>query len=124
MNEAKTIQHYYIANRDGSFEEVNGTKLDNGFFAYRRDSNYIKWVITDQASGMALKSKFPSLAACKEYMKNISQEELDLIAQKRSTPEYQEQCQKLNSYVLKINGGIDFTEAFDLLSKIGGEQIL
>lgn len=123
MEEAKTKQCYFIAIKDGSFEEVNGTNLDNGFFAYRRESPLTKWVITDKASGAALKSRFPSLAACKEYMKNISQEDLDLIAQKRSAPDYKEQCQKLNNYILKLEGGIDFTEAFDILYKIGGEQI-
>lgn len=109
VTEAK--QNYYISNRDQSFETVNGIKLTNDLFAYKRDSNYSKWVITDIASGTAIMSKLDSLKACKEYVTNLTTETLELIAVKKTLPAYTDQCQRLDNYKLKLTGGLDFTEA-------------
>ena len=60
-------ENYYLANRDGSFPAVAGTKLSNGLFAHKKDTSFMLWCISDIASGLLLKGKFKSLKDCKDY---------------------------------------------------------
>lgn len=102
LAEAKK-QTFYIAKVDGTFEEVNGTKLTDDLFAYKCDGNYIKWVITDTATGRSIKTKLDTLAACKDWLENgMTDEQRILLMNKRLTDEYRGYCDSLQAWKDKL----------------------
>lgn len=110
-------ENYYLANRDGSFPAVAGTKLSNGLFAHKKDTSFMLWCISDIDSGLLLKGKFKSLKDCKDYVANMSEEEKQKLADIRQTQEYLGLCDRLKEVTSKANESLSFEEAYEELSK-------
>lgn len=119
----EALQTYIIYTRSEGFKEVTGTKLSAEYFAYKLDVRGFGWSITDTASGLSIATKLDTLAACKEYIKNLSDEELTKIETIRLTDKYKEQCQKLAEFKAPKTESFDFMEAFEALDKIYTESL-
>ena len=114
----EALQTYIIYTRSEGFKEVTGTKLSDEYFAYKSDVRGFGWSITDTASGLSIATKLDTLAACKEYLKHISNEELAKIENIRLTDKYKEQCQKLAEFKAPKTESFDFMEAFEALNDL------
>ena len=119
----EALQTYVIFTRSEGFKEVTGTKLSDEYFAYKSDVRGFGWSITDTASGLSIATKLDTLAACKEYIKNLSDEELTKIENIRLTDKYKEQCQKLAEFKAPKTESFDFMEAFEALDEIYTESL-
>lgn len=119
----EALQMFVIFTRSEGFKEVAGTKLTSEYFAYKSDVRGFGWTITDTASGLSIVTKLETLAACKDYIKNISEEELAKIENARLTDKYKEQCQKLAEFKAPKTESFDFMEAFDTLDEIYTESL-
>lgn len=119
----EALQTYVIFTRSEGFKEVTGTKLSDEYFAYKSDVRGFGWSITDTASGLSIATKLDTLAACKEYIKNLSDEELAKIENIRLTDKYKEQCQKLAEFKAPKTESFDFMEAFEALDEIYTESL-
>lgn len=100
--------NFYIAVRvnnssDYTFKKVKGSKLNSNYFAYKSDISGFGYSITDVNSGVSIKTKLPTLAACKEYLANLSEEEQAKIDEKKKTAKYQEVCKKLADFIMQDN---------------------
>ena len=119
----EALQTYIIFTRSEGFKEVTGTKLTDEYFAYKSDVRGFGWSITDTASGLSITSKLETLAACKDYIKNLSNEEIAKIESIRLTDKYKEQCQKLADFKAPKTESFDFMEAFEALDEIYTEGL-
>ena len=63
-----------------TFKEVDGSKLNKEYFAYKRDVIPKDWIITDLESGVSIKTGLATLKACKEYLAGLSEEDLAMIS--------------------------------------------
>jgi hypothetical protein len=109
---------YYLANRDGSFIAVAGTKLSNGLFAHKHELAYFGWCISDIKSGLLVKNKLKTLKDCKDYVINMPEEEKEKIERARQKQSYAELCNKLAKYKESSEKTeLDFEEAYNELSR-------
>lgn len=99
---ATTKTTYYISNHNGSFKAVSGTKLSDGFFAFKHDISYFGWCITDIASGLALVNKLKTLQDCKNFIASFSESNKAKIEQFRQTPRYLEQCKLVADHIASL----------------------
>ena len=99
---ASTKNIYYISNRDGSFKPVNGTALSNGFFAYKHETSYFGWCITDIASGLSLVNKLKTLQECRSFIASFSEANKAKIDSFRTTPRYLEQCKLVADHIASL----------------------
>ena len=104
MNLKEAKESYYLANRDGSFIATSGTKLSNGLFAHKKDTNFLLWCISDIKSGLLLKSKFKTLKDCKDYVASLPEEDKEKIERVRQGQNYIELCDKLAEYKSEQEG--------------------
>ena len=100
-------EEYYITvrtNPSGSeytFKKVIGSKLSKEYFAYQSDVRGRGWSITDVASGISFKLGLPTLKACKDYLANISEEDLNRIEEFKHRAIYKKICQSLEEFKAK-----------------------
>ena len=113
---------------EGGFKEVSGTQLTDEYFAYKDGvRNETWWWVIDIKSGLAVAPKFKTLKDCKDWLKNISDEELAKIEQKKLEPRYQEQCNKLAAWKPTTTESLDFDVVFEALNDLYeevGQEIL
>ena len=117
-------ESYYLANRDGSFSEVAGTKLSNGLFAHKKDSNFLLWCISDIKSGLSVETKLKTLKDCKDFVANMTEEEREKIDNIRKTSGYLDLCAKLEIAKNKVRESFNFNEAYDELNKEQDQLLL
>lgn len=104
---------------EGGFKEVSGTQLTDEYFAYKdgvRSETW--WWIVDIKSGLAISPKLKSLKECREWLKNISNDALVKIEQKKLEPFYQEQCAKLAAWKPVETESLDFDIVFEALNDL------
>ena len=89
---------YYIANIDGSFLAVNGTKLSNGLFAYKHELPYLCYVITDIDSGLLLANRIRTLKDCKTFVDTMSDKAKQSLENIRHGEKYLDLCKKLAKF--------------------------
>ncbi|MBP5693852.1 MAG: hypothetical protein J6X03_00105 [Bacilli bacterium] len=79
--------------------EVPGTKLSDEYFAYKIEikGTLGYWCIVDTASGLSIASKLKTLKDCKDYVANLSEEEIAKINASRATEKYKAQCEKMKA---------------------------
>ena len=114
-------KEYFIAKHGNTFAPVDGTKLNDEYFAYKSDVRGFGWFITDVASGGYIANNLPSLKACKEYLANLSDEDKAKIEDIKQSPKYKERCEKLADYIATHAATLSISEAFDLLDDIYGK---
>ena len=102
LTEAK--ETYYITTLDGSFKAVNGTKLSNGFFAYKSDVSGWGYAITDTASGLLLANRIRTIKDCKEFINNMSDKAKQSLENVRKGQDYLAHCKKLAKYKSEQEG--------------------
>lgn len=113
----EALKTFIIDTRSEGLKEVTGTKLSDEYFAHN-EGPYSKWHISDIASGLAIVVKLPTLAACKEWLKNIDDETLAKIENARLTDKYKAQCEKVAAFKAKTVESFDFMEAFEALDEL------
>lgn len=117
----EALKTFITASRSGEngFKEVSGTQLTDEYFAYKdgvRSETW--WWIIDIPSGLAIAPKMKSLKDCKDYLKNIPNEELAKIEQARLSDQYKEQCAKLAAWKPTKTEELDFDGAFAALNEL------
>ena len=120
----EAIKTFITATHSGKngFKEVSGIQLSDDYFAYKdgvRSETW--WWIVDIKSGLAIPPKHNSLKDCKEWLKNISEEDLAKIEQKKLEPFYQEQCVKLAAWKPVETESLDFDIVFEALNDLYNE---
>ena len=113
----EALKTFIIDTRSEGLKEVAGTKLSDEYFAHN-EGPYSKWHISDIASGLAVVTKLPTLAACKDWLKNIDDETLSKIETARLTDKYKAQCDKVAAFKTKTVESFDFMEAFEALDDL------
>lgn len=97
---------YYAVIRDNAagtkyhFYKVKGTKLTDDLFAFKDAEHVYGWSVTDKLSGLALKTGFPTLKACKEFVANLTEEDWAKINEQRQKPKYLNLCKELADFIL------------------------
>jgi hypothetical protein len=111
----EALKTYIIDTRSEGLKEVTGTKLTDEFFAYQSDVKSFGWTITDIASGLSIATKLPTLKACRDFIKDMSDEFLAKIEQARLSDKYKAQCERVAAYKSNPVESLSMAEAFDLL---------
>ena len=123
LEEAKQ-KEFIIPIIGGTFQKVRGTLLDNQLFAHN-GGKFTKWTLSDVASGLSIKSFFPSLAECKKFVEEMPEQLKAEIEEKRQTSKYKEIVDKIASLNIDEVEYKDITEdaklsmreAFDALDE-------
>lgn len=119
--EALLQNQFYAVIRDNAagtkyhFYKVKGTKLTDDLFAFKDAEHVYGWSVTDKLSGLALKTGFPTLKACKEYVANFTEEDWAKINEQRKKPRYLNLCKELADFILAENNELnqDFPDPED-----------
>ena len=110
------------------FEEVSGTQLSDEYFAYKDSvKTYVWWWVVDIASGLAVSPKLNSLKECRDWLKNLSDEDRAKIEQKKLEPFYKAQCEKRAAWKPEAVESLDFDIVFEQLNNLYeevGQEIL
>jgi hypothetical protein len=117
----EALKTFIIDTRNEGLKEVAGTKLSYEFFAHN-EGPYSKWHISDIASGLAIMTKLPTLAACKEYIKNMPEDMRARIDAAKQNDWYAAQCEKVANFKpIKVED-FNFNDAYDELDRLYAED--
>lgn len=118
-------REFVIINIDKKFYKVKGTQLSDEFFA-RNGGKFVGWVVSDIASGAAIEWHLKTLADCKKFVEEMSDELKARIEERRQTPVYKEVAEKikeldledLDTYEVKESLKLSLSEVFDVLDEV------